>query len=154
MLSAKSPILRSLIYFYFGFTLVLGLLQFTGVNLLEIWLVNLSDQAHRTYINWLFYNPYDFFVFLGIPISLLFISQIKNRIWDSAGKLNLAFWAVFVALIWGGFSRGEVGRTWLPLMFIPVVLVVKSLTRKQFTWILILVLIQTLVMQEFWVPIW
>jgi len=84
--------------------------------------------AARSYAVWLFFNPLDFALFLGMPVAALALARGLE-----AGRATLrgdalaadrftAALAVGLGLLWlSGTTRGEVGRIWIPLM--PVVLV-------------------------------
>jgi hypothetical protein len=143
----------NLIKYLFGIALFAFILQLIGINLIGIYAANISDQAQREYWKWFIYNPYDFFVFTGLPIAIIFIYQLFSR---TKNKLMIAFWIVFIILVYTGVSRGEVGRTWLPLMIFPVAISAQSkiLAKNNFYWIILLLIIQTIVMEEFWVPTW
>ena len=112
---------------------------------------------NRSYLSWIFYNLYDFFVFVGIPIALTYFSMFFKKIKE---PLFVSFTLMLILLNFSGAVRGEVGRIWLPLMFVFVVIVGNFLTNKlkvstkYFLWILFLQAIQILVIQEFWVTLW
>ncbi len=156
--------LKILLSFIFGLTVVPFLLLFIGYNSLYSGLVLLQSQTPRSYLDWVIYNPYDVFVFLGIPLSLIFLT-VSYKIFKTE-KLNLfkkiliSFWVMFIALVLSGTSRGEVGRIWIFLMFIPIGILAYFVTENwryskfKIVFILILLVIQCLVLEEFWVPIW
>lgn len=127
----------------------------------------ISGIAPRNYLIWLVYNPYDFFVYCGIPIligSLLyFVQQIQLLIKAEYKKLDLVLFATFATLIVlniSGFTRGEVGRLWLA--FVPFVVLPTAVyftnyhhfSSKAFLLILLIQSIQVLTIQAFWVPLW
>ena len=122
------------------------------------------NQASRDYLAWVIYNPYDFFVFMSLPLSLLFIykslkSTKKIDIKPIINRAMYTFWIIFALLVFSGASRGEVGRIWLPFMIIPIVCVGQliadlKLSYKQIAIIFILIFIQTILIEEYWVPIW
>jgi len=111
----------------------------------------------RLYHVWVFYNLYDFFVFTGIPLFLLYLKMLWDRVKD---HLFIAFTIMLLLLNFSGAVRGEVGRIWMPFMSMLVLFVSSFLTknlkisRNHFACIVILQAIQILVMQEFWVPLW
>lgn len=116
-----------------------------------------TAQTGRNYWVWLFYNVYDFFIFVGIPLSTLFFYQIikKNR-----DKLFLSFLIMFIFLELSGSVRGETGRIWLP--FVPLVIlpvanfITNSLkfSSKQLILILLLQAIQVIVFETFLITLW
>ncbi|MBI3366014.1 glycosyltransferase family 39 protein [Candidatus Roizmanbacteria bacterium] len=111
----------------------------------------------RQYHVWFFYNLYDFFVFVGIPLSILYLKMIFLRIKD---HLFIAFTIMLFLLNFSGTVRGEVARIWLPFISILVLFLSSFVTdslkmnRKYFICVLLLQAAQLLVMQEFWVPLW
>ncbi len=118
-----------------------------GYDFIKSTLVVISNQAPRSFLPWLIYNPYDFMVFLGLPTAIL--------LWLSNRKFLLLFFSLILTI----FSRGEVGRIWLPLMVLATIPAGKYLTEKKFSSKFVMILlalqmIQTLIIQEFWVPLW
>ena len=74
-----------------------------------------STTGNRSYGVWLLGNPIDFLVFLGFPISILFVYNLLKRIPFPKSLLPIAF-ATFgtLILLWlSGIVRGEVGRLWM-----------------------------------------
>jgi hypothetical protein len=75
---------------------------------------------------WLIYNYYDFFMFLGIPLLLLFILQAKDALRDllhkhySVDVMFAGFCVVTLLIDLSGKMNGETGRTWTP--FVPFIL--------------------------------
>jgi hypothetical protein len=155
---------KLIIYFSLGLVLVPLVLLFFGYNSLTSGLILISSQTPRDYLSWLLYNPYDVFVYMGIPVSILFIIFIykilKNKKLYNLKIIILAYLAMFFTLVVSGISRGEVGRIWISLMILPVGVVSYYLTEKlkyssqKIAVILILIIIQCIVLEEFWVPIW
>lgn len=120
----------------------------TGYNVIATTLVVVSNQAHRSFLPWVIYNPYDFAAFLGFPLAILGVLAIRR-------KLLIPAFFIFLTI----FSRAEVGRIWLPIaLMVPVLaagfLDQKSFSIKQMVLLISLQLVQTLVIQEFWVPLW
>lgn len=77
----------------------------------------------RSYLIWVFYNLYDYFAFLGLPLLALLgpavlgaIQKLRPRRLTAAETLPLAFVLTLLALDFSGIIRGEVGRIWLFLM--------------------------------------
>lgn len=149
-----------------GFMGFQALLISLGYNILYSAHEVIRHQAPREYLDWVIFNPYDFFVYLGLPISLLFIYLFyknfkqKELLKNPSAGLMAAFCIPFIALILTGASRGEVGRIWIPMMFIPVIMVAGCITNKlkwnnlQFILLFLLISIQVIIMEEFWVPVW
>lgn len=111
----------------------------------------------RQYLTWVFYNYYDFFIFAGIPISLIYLKIFfqKSKSW-----LFYSFTIMLFLLNFTGVVKGEVGRIWLPLMFPFIIIVSNYLTKitkvstTNFLLILFLQGLQIIVLQEFWVTLW
>lgn len=149
-----------------GIAFVISILFLFHFNMIAAIPAVLNSQFPRPYLPWVFFNPYDFFVFMGVPSSILFIIlsifYFKDLDWKKSilGRAFLTFWLTFFALIISGASRGEVGRIWLPFMFLPVIIVSYFITgKKKFTafqciLLFTLVFIQVILMEEYWVPIW
>ena len=165
LLLIKKINLRKFLTFYLlGFFTFFIPVSIFGYNFLASSLAVIKYQMAREYFPWLLFNPYDFFVFLGVPISLFFIYLListirKDLVKNLAKKLFISFWIIFFLLIILGISRGEVGRIWIPIMFLPVLFVSNLLNQLKvgkvyFSIILILLIVQLIIIEEFWVPIW
>jgi len=116
----------------FGFTIIffyvvlMSVLDFNIVRVLKA--ISVEQQAinmkiGRTYSKWVIFNLYDFFAFLGIPVSFLFFKRIVSNFSQflKAGVsqvdyLLIALLAILVALDVSGVIRGEVARAWMFLM--------------------------------------
>ncbi|HVZ67714.1 MAG TPA: hypothetical protein VG917_05655 [Patescibacteria group bacterium] len=154
------------LYYIVGVLISFLGLKLIGFDLIQSIIAVVHNQASRDYLPWLIFNPYDFFVYMGFPISLIFIYKTiyylkqKFDLKDLNKRFLYVFWLVFIALIVSGSSRGEVGRIWLPFMFLPVILVGNFITNElrfnklQFIILFSLIFIQVIIMEEFWVPIW
>lgn len=155
----------SIVSFYFLLFLV------SGYNIAQVFLTVMNGlPENRSYLTWLLYNPYDFLIFAGIPVSMLFIFSLRKYVsllMQSNDKLTLASinsvlfsgTMMFVLLVASGIVRGEVGRIWLPLMpFVALFaaqFIASTVKRPSiFVGILLLIIIQTIVQQEFWVMLW
>lgn len=116
--------------FILGFSIpyVLSLLVFE-FSLLRVFAAILADQRrfnvtqHRTYSTWLVYNLYDFFVFLGVPVSMLlakriynFLKNVQHEIQKQTNLFLVALIASLAILDFSGVTRGEVARMWIFLM--------------------------------------
>lgn len=91
-----------------------------------------------TYLLWLFYSPYDFFMFAGIPLFIFFLLQIKQslfliytRVRKNIDKLFISFLLVLLAVNITGASRTETGRIWLPFIPFLVIIVTNFLTNER-----------------------
>lgn len=83
----------------------------------------------RSYTLWLFFDPVDLAVFLGLPVaaSLLWAGAralrrtVEGARLQAAEAFAIAALATLALLLFSGQTRGEVGRIWIPIM--PVLLV-------------------------------
>ncbi len=135
-----------------------------GYDFINVSYLVIRNQMPREYLAWVFYNPYDFFIYLGVPSAILFIyitvGIIRKTLEFKVQTVSvICFWIIFVGLTISGASRGEVGRIWIPLMMLPIFLSGDFLqnkikSEKLFIAIVTLLFIQIIVMQEFWVSIW
>jgi hypothetical protein len=98
-----------------------------GVTFFEVWQANTNPHFEMTthYGTRLFYNPYDFFLFLGYVLGGIALaalwqagrSVIVNRgIKDNRTAFVIAASLTLTALTLSGISRAEVGRVWMLLM--------------------------------------
>lgn len=82
-----------------------------------------STTGNRSYLLWLLWNPIDFITFLGLPIAVLLLLNLKKILKPARTLLPLviATFATFILLDLSGIVRGEVGRLWIyfgPLMLL------------------------------------
>jgi hypothetical protein len=95
-----------------------------AAGLREIWAVSMSYHLGlaRSYQVWLFYHLYDFGLFLGIPLAVLFVLAMGQgvKMWRQDGWAGLrpylfpvTFGISLLLLDLSGTSRGEVARVWL-----------------------------------------
>ena len=155
--------------FLVGFlALPLLLFVFFKFNFIEVGITIISGQASsRAYSTWIFYNLYDFFIFSGIPVLIIFLIITKNVLinvinkrWRKIDNLFLAFTFMLFLLNFSGFIRAETARIWIPFVPFLVVIVAGYMTKSlyipkyYFIFILFLQAMQILVMQEFWVTLW
>ena len=164
--SNRKQIIQSFIFplllFALGFLLLpLNLLILFNFNFFTVGQTLMSGlPKFRAYQIWVFYNLYDFFIFCGIPILVLFIhflfSQFQTK-FKPLSKELVSFTVMLLLLDFSGAVRGEVGRIWIP--FVPIVVLLIAfftakdlkLSTRQFILILVLQALQVLLMQEFWV---
>lgn len=152
-------------------------LLFFNFNFYEMTRIIMTTVTHvnsRSYSLWLGFNAIDFFIFAGIPLSIIFFykffisadSIIKNKLNNFLKKIGdpeavfLSFLIMLVIVNFSGSIRGEAGRilaVYMPFMAIIGAGVVSKnlkLSTYQFGVILIFQAMQILVMQEFWVLLW
>lgn len=150
---------KNVIQFLTGLvTLPVFLFLFFQFNMIEVSRTLMKGlPVNRSYPVWVFYNLYDFFIFSGIPILVLFIIALIKRTED------ILFWAfafMILALNFSGSVRGETGRIWIPFVGPLILVVANFLTNKLkfskniFLYLVFLQAIQILTMQEFWVTLW
>lgn len=149
--------------FILGGSVVLILLTGAGFNLAATFMSISKNLAPHSSL-WFIFNPYEFFIFSGLPVSLLFfwgtIKAVKDKVLHNEKLIYLSFWITFVATIILDINKRETGRTYITLMFIPVALTGSFITdklklsNKAYIWILFLLFMQVLVMEEYWVPVW
>ena len=120
----------------------------------------ISDEvARRTYWKWLLYNPIDFFVFIGIPISMLsfrcIYDVIRSRKIEASNILSVAFFIILFLLLVSGINRSEVARLWMFLMPFPALIAasqiaqIKIKTSSAFLILISLQILQAIVFKLF-----
>lgn len=172
-------LLNNLLIFSGGFLIMPVLLfAFFNFNFLEMIRIIMTTVTHvnsRSYSLWLWFNAVDFFIFAGIPLTMIFFYKLAREIkylgknvygkslFKNIKKFDLFFAAFLIMLITVNFSgsiRGEGGRilvVYMPFMaLIGAGFLTNSLkfTRIQFGVFLFLQALQILIMQEFWVMLW
>lgn len=74
----------------------------------------------RPYLYWLVGNLYEYAMFLGIPLSVLFVAEVcskpENKIIKASKLYSLLILFVIIMLDISGINRGEVARLWMFLM--------------------------------------
>jgi hypothetical protein len=107
----------------------------------------------RSYVTWLFFHPYDFLIFLGIPLTVFWgartievLRTLRQRP-PPIDLLTLTFLCGFILLIVSGTSRGEVARVWAFLLPLPLLIAARYNPDRSgvFLALLSLVALQTLV---------
>lgn len=150
------------LYFCIGLTCCIFLLAVYGLDLPKAMIAASLAPTHkvRSYILSVFFNPYDFFVFLSIPITTIFLFGLGALRKNNVRNYLFAFWITLVVLSLSGATRGEVGRLWIGIMWIPIALtmfyttVILKWKTKEHMFLLLLIVTQTLLLEEFWVPVW
>lgn len=141
--------------------------QFNFIQVTQTIMAHVPDIHTRSYRIWIFYNLYDFFVFSGIPTTLIFFLAIKNYFLFLSNKqlkllpiLSISFTLMLLILNFSGSVRGETGRLWSVYMPFMTLIAAAFLTdelrlpTKYFAVFLLLQVLQIVVMQEFWVMLW
>lgn len=130
----------------------------TGINFLDIYRVNTAPhfEMETNYAARLFYNPYDFALYLGFAIfswaAVSLIIALRNWTLNHAqrgGLFVVALWSIFALLVLLGISRAEVGRVWMLLMplFVLTLGQLPDFGRK-YRYILPITLLQLLIIQQ------
>jgi hypothetical protein len=120
---------------------------------IETWQTSLTTHLGigRSYVTWLFYHLYDFFVFLGIPLFVAWAAgAIKAfREWRRGPADVLAISSAIALLLLNisGTSQGEVARVWAFLMPLFLLVAVRYLSSKSFA--LFAFIVSFLVLQVF-----
>ena len=110
-----------------GGAIIVGfLLLVFKMNLVKIVLLCLRNNeefntaVHRSYLPWLFVHPLETAYSIGIPLSILIVCVIVNRIRRGDLLRNpvldaffLGVMATIAVLELSGVNRGEVGRLWM-----------------------------------------
>ena len=134
-----------------------------SVNLIDIWRIGIGTHLglERSYATWLFYHLYDFFVFLGIPLCILWLSRIEagirriRRRDTRVDVLAIAFAVGLLLLDVSGVSQGEVARVWAFLLPLPLLTAVSHLPQRSIVFASLagLLAAQTLVSNIFLRPV-
>lgn len=170
LLNFKFAILASL-SFAFGLLSPLIFLKLTFnfdfIKMVQIIMANVPDIHTRSYTLWIYYNLQDFLIFSGIPVTISFLTlsfeNIKSVFTKTLNNLDIFSFSLLLMLLildFSGSVRGETGRLWSP--YAPFIVMSASyylteklrLNRRFFAVILLLMFLQLLVMQEFWVMLW
>ncbi|HEY4720226.1 MAG TPA: hypothetical protein VII92_00150, partial [Anaerolineae bacterium] len=74
-----------------------------------------STTGSRSYGLWLAWNPIDFAAFLGVPIVLLLLLNLRKilKLSRNVWPLMIATCVTLILLDLSGIVRGEVGRLWI-----------------------------------------
>lgn len=162
---------KAILFFVLGLLILpVALLLFFHYNFLHSLLTLLTYheavEIHRSYLKGLFYAPYDFLLFLGLPISIYLLGGIPilfKKGWNNkktiAGALTLSLWLMVLLSTLSGSVRVESARIWTP--YIPLALVVavlemkrRKITTNQVAILLLLMVIQVIVFQTVLVTVW
>jgi hypothetical protein len=132
------------------------------VSFLEILQTSMSvhTSLHRSYSFWLGYNLFDFFLYLGIPISVV-LGRALTKAWRARTAAVrsvpfLAFWICLILLDGSGIVRGQAARLWLflvPLAYLAAMPFMATLSRRSTAILLAAQVTQVLVCGNFVRPI-
>ncbi|MBP9716654.1 MAG: hypothetical protein KBD51_01795 [Candidatus Levybacteria bacterium] len=165
-------VIGNFISFSSGFLLIPFLLFFSGFNFIDtvrtIMIYHEAAQAGREHLTWYFYNLYDFILFAGIPVGIMFaylmFDSVKTfRKTKSLKKIDYVFLSFIIMLLAVNFSgtvRAETGRIWLPFVPLLIIVVANFVTNKlkftsqQFILLLLLQATQVLIFQSVLVAVW
>jgi hypothetical protein len=129
--AVRGPYPRLGMAFFAGLVLPWLLYQTAfGSGFIEIWRISMSFHLGlaRNYWVWLAYHPYDFLLFLGIPLAALFVLSLVElarerargpRLPGTAFVLTIGLSLLLLNL--SGAAQGEVARVWIFLTPFPVI---------------------------------
>jgi hypothetical protein len=158
------------LYFIGGFLILPVLLyivfHFNSIAVTqEVLAFHNAVQIFRHNPLWLIYNYYDFFVFIGLPIAVIFFVMLKNEYRNIYFKqeidpLFISFCIMTATIDIMGTTNAEVGRIWLP--FFPLILLPLGnylttqlkFSKSCFLIFLLLQGLQVIILQTFWVTVW
>ena len=145
--------------------LLLFLFQFNSIEMIQrIMYYHYSIFRWRKYSVWIFYNLYDFFLFIGIPLTIFFCMMFyqnckellkqKSAYIKKTDFIFLAFVLMLFIVDISGSVRGETARIWTP--FIPILVLFLSnfmtktlnFSQKQFFVVILLQTVQLIVFQS------
>ncbi len=161
------------LYFLLGILFPIFILFILGLDFIEmvrkIMFLHESAQSTRGYLIWLFYDLYDFFLFAGIPLSVLFLLGafsdvrllIKSKFnFSKIDAIGVSFLIILLAVNFSGSVRAETARIWLPFVPFLIITVANFSTNKlklrnqQFFLLLLLQIVQVFIFQSVIVTIW
>ncbi len=145
------------LYFIVGFNSIAS-----TTAILDSHLAFVKARQHQPL--WLIYNYYDFFLFSGIPLLIVFLSQCKSAITFLAKKqygldvVFVGFCLMTLLLDLSGKMNGETGRTWtpfIPFLLLPLVnyVVKEEKQTNYYLFILLLQGIQVLILGTFLITV-
>lgn len=169
MLRGAKKAAGSLLFFVLGLLVIPIALGFVGFNSIQVFMTIMSGlPENRHYYPWVLYNLYDFFIFLGIGVSVIymymlcrtFVNLKKN--FKDIDPIFLGTFIMILMLDLSGSVRGEVGRIWIPFMpffLLPVANFITSkkylnFSRNEFIFLSLAQVLLVLVINEYWVTLW
>jgi len=154
--------IKAVFSFIVGLSIFYILFLLLNLNLFEVYqyvsLGNIQFQLKRTYSKWVVYNLFDFFIFVGIPTSMLFfrkflkslINLLKDKRVKSSDLVFITFLLTLLALNILGITPGEVARLWIFLVpFVALSSASVISDKHEIIMILILQFIQTIAFRIF-----
>jgi len=157
-----------------GVALPVGLLAAMGLDWIAVFRECLvaADRVQtlghgRLYSTWVVWNLWDFALFLGVPLTIVWLGRVRDEVaeWRAAPRLlddrrtgvlrdpdvfeapfGLALLGALLALDVSGLILGETGRIWMFLMPMAVAAAALSYGRRPLTHILPLAFAQLLVL--------
>ncbi len=126
-----------------GFLIPFGALSLWGrCNLVGIWFQNLQNHAmfydhnSRSYWTWLFVNPLEAALALGVPLACLvgvgLIRSLRERVSRRISFSQTLAWISVWAFLWlSGKNMGEAARLWIFLAPWPVMTAAISMSPKR-----------------------
>lgn len=155
--------------FLFGFLIFWLIYQVAfGYNIYNLYqaamLYHGNFLAERTYSIWVFMNLFDFFLFFGIPFTIIFLFAMGKEFFlcFKQKKMDVIFWLFLLTILFldlMGKNRSETARVWLflaPLGIIPVAKYVSEGKNKNFIFFaaIVFLLLQILIFRKFVQVIW
>ncbi len=126
----RAPLLSLGLWFLVGLIAPWLIYQLAfGSGFLDIWRVSMAYHLGlaRSYWTWLGYHLYDFFLFLGLPLTLLIPMAFRKTLRTPAGHFALSVILGLLLLDLSGTARGEVARVWLFLTPLALLVAVRGL---------------------------
>lgn len=121
-LKAATLFFAAVLLFYLSLWLLFGFNMVKTVYVILAGQQRFNVEMTRTYSKWILYNLYDFFAFLGIPLTFLFVRKLVlafSEAKKSMRHFDVLFFAFLATLLILDLSRttlGEVARMWLFLV--------------------------------------
>lgn len=140
------------------------LFKFDSIKMIQVLMMGLPES--RNYTTWVLYNLYDFFVFIGIPLTIAFIilfyrtsKTLLTKRWEKIDPLFLSFSLMLLIVNFSGSVKGEVARIWIPFVPFFILAIISSFKKiefstKKFILLLVLQILLILAINEYWVTFW
>lgn len=136
----------------------------------QIMIFHNAAHTGRQYLPWIFYSLYDFLLFLGIPLALIYIKYLYQYIKLFSGNKHktlketdiyfLAFTVMLLIVDFSGSAPGENARVWTPYLALMLPFLANyitkdfSLSRRQFLSLLGVLALQVIIFQTVLVTVW
>lgn len=127
-----------------------------GYNLYDVYKATMIYHGDfldsKNYLVWVFMNLFDFFLFLGIPLAVIYLFGLAKEISNflSTRYINVSFWLfTFIILILDlmGKNRSEVSRIWIFLIPLAVVSIANYISESKNKNVMLFVTIVLMVIQ-------